>query len=130
VSSRKTSNNSEEAPPQSSPIKKVGMRVKAVGKGVRNLSRTPKKPSRSNISAGSALEHFAISPLWRVYAAFAAFVGFFGHFSSLVGLFNDDTKWRMWHETDSHFVYQQITFVTSTIYCYNYSNLVWNVSNE
>lgn len=92
---------------------------------IKTKLRTP-TPSKSYVRAGLAYDEFEISPFWRLYSLFAATVGIMGHLGSLVGLFGDSPVLLLWYETDSHFVYSQITFVTSSIYIINATNLVWN----
>jgi hypothetical protein len=57
-----------------------------------------------------------ISRAWRVYACFAAALALYGHLGSILGVEFGGT---MWHEREPTFVYQQLTFATSTLYIYN-----------
>ena len=83
------------------------------------------KKSQSSKKAAFAAEEFRLSRFWRLYCFFAASAGIMGQLSSLIGFFHGEAL-SYWFETDNHFVYQQITFVTSTLYIYNYYNLTTN----
>ncbi|GMH72012.1 hypothetical protein TrVE_jg7293 [Triparma verrucosa] len=95
------------------------------------------KKSLSSSRAAAAAVDFRLSRWWRFYCFWAACAGVAGQLCSLLGLFNkpDPTRspydpHRLWYDpwfaSDPHFVYQQITFVTSTLYIYNYYSLTTN----
>ncbi|GMI23079.1 hypothetical protein TeGR_g9797 [Tetraparma gracilis] len=74
------------------------------------------------VNKNKELQDSMLSAPWRVYAFLAAVVGLVGHFGSLTGFFapeDDPAHWRWWHETyPDVFVYQQLTFITSSLYIY------------
>ncbi|GMH75871.1 hypothetical protein TL16_g06897 [Triparma laevis f. inornata] len=102
------------------------------------LERVKKKIQTKSLSskrAAAAASDFSLSRWWRFYCFFAACAGAAGQLSSLLGLFNsprsppfdpNNSWYDPWYASDSHFVYQQITFVTSTLYIYNYYSLTTN----
>jgi len=92
---------------------------------LKNVKKQLTKESLSSKRAAAAAEEFKLTRWWRFYCFIAASAGIMGQLSSLLGLFHGE-KLSYWFETDNHFVYQQITFVTSTLYCYNYYSLTTN----
>jgi len=83
-----------------------------------------KSKSKSNKRAAAAAADFALSRWWRLYCLLSCLAGCAGQMGSLLGLFQTPSQY--WFETDSHFIYSQITFVTSTLFIYMNFSLTIN----
>ncbi|GMI32955.1 hypothetical protein TrRE_jg2810 [Triparma retinervis] len=99
--------------------------IAALTEGARGkLLQSIQSKSQSSKYAADAAAEFVLSRWWRVYCFLCFLLGWVGQLGSLVGLFQTPHRW--WYEGDNHFIYSQVTFITSTIFIYMNLSLSMN----